>query len=209
MALVHVLDISQRVAQRCTGVPNGTLQRAMIDATRKLLRESRWYQTDVMGATAIGTRGYSLGSDPYEEIVGIKAVSITQTNGVVVPVYIGDASGWRPDGGTGLPRGYIYVPEGEIAVNPIPDKVYSMTVKVILIPKQGQNQVEERVLAKWDQAIQAGALAYLLTLNEPWKDPNEAKVQEGIFRAGISNAKADEQRGFQAGSQVARSMRIF
>lgn len=209
MALVHVLDISQRVAQRCAGVPNGTLQRAMIDAARKLLRESRWYQTSLAGATAADVRAYSLGSDPYEEIVGIKAVSVTQTNGTVVPVHIGDASSWSPNGNTSLPRTYVYLPEGQIALNPIPNAIYSMLVTIVLIPKVGQNRIEERVLAKWDQTIQAGALAYLLKLNEPWKDLNEAMLQERIFRSGISNAKADEQRQFQAGSQIARARAIF
>lgn len=209
MALVHVLDVSQRVAQRCAGVPNGTLQRAMIDATRKLLRESRWYQTSITGATVADARGYSLGSDPYEEVIGIKAVSVTQANGTVLPVYIGEAGSWRPDGDTALPRTYVYVPEGQIAFNPIPDAVYPLLITAVLIPKAGQNKVEERVLAKWDQAIQAGALAYLLTLNEPWKDPNEAMIQERIFRAGISNAKADEQRQYQAGSRIARPRAIF
>lgn len=209
MALVHVLDIAQDVGQICKKCPNGTLQRAIIRSARKFLRESRWYQTAIPGATAAGTRAYSLGSDPYEEIIAIRAMSITQTNGTVLPVVDSDPSGWNPNGSEGLPRRYAYLPEGQFALDNVPDATYSLLVTVALIPKAGQVHIEERVLSKWDQVIQAGALDYLLRLKEPWQDINEANAQLRRYQAGISNAKADEQRRFQQGSQRAVSRAIF
>lgn len=202
MALVQVLDISARVLQVARKCPNGTAQRAIIDAARKLLRESRWYRSTLPGATAAGTVAYNMGSDPYEEIIGIRAMSYTQPNGQIQPIYVSDPTQWLPNIGQGPPRLYAYNPEGQFVLYPTPDAVYPLTVTIVLIPKSGQNKVEERVLAKWDQTIQSGALAYLLKLKgEPWYDPNEAMVQEKFFRSGISNAKADEQRDYQRGSQ--------
>lgn len=210
MALVHVLDIARDVAQVCKKCPNGTLQAAIIRSARKFLRESRWYQASLAGATAAGTRAYSLGSDPYEEVIGIRAMSVTQTNGTVLPVVVSDPTGWNPNGPSGLPRRYAYIPEGQFALDSLPDQVYQLLVTIVLIPKAGQNQIEERVLAKWDQAIQAGALGYLLKLKgEPWYDPAEAERQIRTHQSAINNARADEQREFQRGSQRATPRQVI
>lgn len=207
MALVHVLDIARDVAQVCKKCPNGTLEAAIIRSARKFLRETRWYRSALTGSTAANTRAYSLGSDPYEEIIGIRAMSFTQTSGNSSqdwPIGVSDPTGWDPNLSTGSPRRYAYIPEGQFALDPIPDQVYPLTVTLVLIPKSGQNQLEERVLRKWDQAIQAGALDYLLRLKEPWQDINEANAQQKRFQAAINNAKADEQREYQRGAQRAR-----
>lgn len=204
MALVHVLDIARDVAQICKKCPNGTLEAAIIRSARKFLRESRWYRSAVTGATTANTRAYSLGSDPYEEIIGIRAMSFTQTNGQQFAVGVSDPTSWNPNSPVGQPRRYAYIPEGQFSIDPIPDASYPLTITLVLIPKSGQNQLEERVLRKWDQAIQDGALAYLLQLKEPWQDPQGAAMHAKAFQAAINNAKADEQREFQRGSQRAR-----
>lgn len=205
MALIHVLDIARDVAQVCKKCPNGTLEQAIIRSARKFLRESRWYTTAVPGATTADVPAYSLGSDPYEEIIGLRAMSLTQDNGSTMALHVSDSTLWQANPGTGTPTRYAYVPEGQFVLNVVPDKTYSLTATVILIPKAGQNKIEERVLSKWDQAIQAGALAYLHSLkSEPWYDPNEAVRQERIHQSAINNARADEQRQYQRGSQRAR-----
>lgn len=203
MALVPVLDIARDVAQLCPKCPNGTLQSAIIRSARKFLRESRWYTSALQGASASDVRAYSMGSDPYEEICGIRAMSVTQTNGTVLVVNVSDPNSWNPNGPRGLPRRYAYIPEGQFALDPLPDAVYSLLLTVVLIPKAGQNKLEETVLTKWDQAIQAGALDYLLRLKEPWRDIKEADEQQRRFQSFINNAKADEQRAYQRGSQRA------
>lgn len=209
MALVHVLDVARDVAQVCKKCPNGTLQAAIIRAARKFLRESRWYTTALQGASAADVRAYAMGSDPYEEIIGIRAMSVTQANGNVLPVFVSDPSGWNPNGPNGLPRRYAYIPEGQFSLDPLPDAIYPLALTIVLIPKSGQNHIEERVLSKWDQAIQAGALEYLLRLNEPWRDIVEADKKLKVFQSAINNAKADEQRQYQRGSQRAMPRSII
>jgi len=209
MAKVHVLDIARDVAQVCKKCPNGTLQAAIIRSARGFLRQSRWYRSALTGATAQGVRAYGLGSDPYEEVIGIRAMSFTQSNSQPWPLAVSDPTQWWPGTQQGAPRRFAYIPEGQFAIDPLPDGVYPLTLSIVLIPKAGQNQIEESVLAKWDQAIQAGALAYLLNLNEPWRDAHEAQRQSLIYQSGINNAKADEQREYQRGSQRAKPRAII
>lgn len=209
MARVHVLDVIRDVSQRCKGCPNGTLVAAYIRAARSLLRESRWYRSNLTAATTAGARAYSLGSDPYDEVIGIQAMAATDANGNQRPVFVGLPSSWPLNATDGQPRHFAYVPEGQFALFPTPDAIYPLLITLVLIPKSGQNTIEESVLAKWDTAIQAGALDYLLRLNEPWKDAGEADRQQRAFRAGVNNAKAEAQSGYQFGSRRALPRPFF
>lgn len=209
MALVHVLDVIRDVGQVVKKCPNGTLQAAYIRAARQLMTESRWYRSALTGATVAGTSVYALGSDPYEEVIGIRAMAYTQPNGQQRPVIVGDPTMWPMNAPPGCPLSYAYVPEGQFALYPAPDAVYPLLVTLILTPKAGQNQLDDRILAKWDQGIQAGALAYLLRLKEPWQDMQEAARQDKVFRSAISNAKAEVQKEFQAMPQRATPRRFI
>lgn len=198
MALVKVLDRIRDVSQYVKRCPNGTLVAAYVRAARQLLTESRWYQSALPGATVAGTQVYSLGSDPYEEVIGIRAMAYTQTNGQQQPVFVSDPTQWPLNPPQGAPRLYAYMPEGQFALYPPPDAAYPVLVTLILTVKEGVNQIDERVLTKWDQGIQAGALSYLLRLAEPWQNIREADRQDRIYRAAINNAKAEAQKNFQA-----------
>lgn len=204
MAFVHVIDVMRDVEQVVKKCPNGTLQAAYIRAARQLLTESRWLQTSIQGATAAGTVAYAMpSSDPYEEVIGIRAMAFTQSNGQQQPVFVSDPTQWPQNAAPGAPRLYAYIPEGQFALYPTPDAVYPLLVTAILTPKTGQNHINEAILKKWDQGIQAGALAYLLRLKEPWQDMQEAARQDRVFRSAISNAKAEAQKNFQAMAQRA------
>jgi hypothetical protein len=39
----------------------------------------------------------------------------------------------------------------------------------------------------------------------PWTNPTQAEMQRRAFQAGINNARADEQRGHNAGTVIRRS----
>lgn len=209
MALVHVLDRMRDVEQVVKKCPNGTLQAAYVRAARELLTESRWYQTSLTGATAADVVAYSLGSDTYEEVIGIRAMAFTQPNGQQAPVFVSDPTQWPLNAPPGAPRLYAYMPEGQFALFPTPDAVYPLLVTIILTPKAGVNQIDDRILAKWDQGIQAGALAYLLRLKEPWQDMQEAARQEKVYRSAINNAKAEAQKNFQAMSTRATPRQVI
>lgn len=203
MAQVQVMSVIADVAQIVRQAPNATLIGAYIRAARKFCRESRWYRATLAGETAADQRLYSLGSDPYLEVLGLKAVGAQPIGGgKATPLGVSNTTGWVEGANTGRPQRYAYVPEAQVALDPVPDGVYPLTLTLVLQPKDGSTSVPEELLVKWDQALQDGALAYLLDIaNMPWTDPLQAERHRRAFQAAISNARADEQREFNAGSQ--------
>lgn len=210
MATVPVLDVIADVAQIARQAPNATLIGAYVRAARKFCRESRWFRATATGATEAGTRLYNLGSDPHLEILGLRAASAAvPAEGKPWGLRIGDTSTWDPNRGQDRPQAYAYVPEGQVALDPVPDGIYTLTCTLVLQPKAGATEIPEELLVKHDQVLQAGALEYLLGLpGMPWTDPQRALLEGRRFQSGISNARADEQREFQAGASMIKRRRF-
>lgn len=203
---VPVLDVIADVAQIARQAPNATLIGAYIRAARKFCRESRWLRATLTGACEAGTRTYSLGSDTYLEVLGVKAVGAAKLDGSQPwTLGVSDSTTWPQTTQRDKPRRYAYVPEAQLALDPIPDAAYPLTITLVLQPKKGANQIPESLLVKWDQVLQDGALSYLLDIpGQAWTDAVQAERRRRAFQAGISNARADEQREFNAGSQFIR-----
>lgn len=201
MAFVQVLDRIADVAQIVRGAPNATLIGAYVRAARRFCTETRWLRQTVTGESEAGTRLYDLGSDPYLEILGLRAMSAQgPRDSKPRALVVSDTTTWNPGRQPAAPIAYAYVPEGQFALDPIPDDVYSLTCTVIVKPKEGATQLPDGLLVKWDQVLQAGALEYLLALpGMPWTDGPRSMLEGRRFAAGINNARADEQREFNAG----------
>ena len=207
MAQVQVLDVMRDVSQLVRRAPNATLISAYVRAARKFCRESRWFRSTLVGETVADTRLYSLGSDTYMEVVGIRAVSAQQLNGSGQPwaLAASDPAGWYPGFQPSQPQRYAYIPEGQIAVDPLPDKAYTLTMTLQLQPKAGVTSLPEELFVKWDQAMQDGALMYLLNIpGQAWTNPQQAELHRRAFQAAINNAKLDEQRGYNTGTVFIR-----
>ena len=207
MAQVQVLERMRDVQQIVRRAPNGTLISAYVRAARKFCRETRWFRSTLIGQTVADTRLYNLGSDTYMEVVGIRAMSAQQLNGSGQPwqVPASDPAGWYPGFRPSQPQRYAYVPEGQFAIDPLPDKAYTLTVTLQLQPKAGVTSLPEELLVKWDQALQDGALMYLLNIpDQPWTNPQQAELHRRAFQAAINNARADEQRAYNTGTVFIR-----
>ena len=146
---------------------------------------------------------YALGSDTYNEIIGIKALSITQTATDTHPLteqYSGD---WDANDATDVPEFYQYVPEGQFVLHPTPKAVYPLIVSVALQPKRGANSIDDTLAVSWDYALQAGTLAYLLKIPAtPWRDVREAEIQMAMFRSYMNQATLSAERGYNAGAAL-------
>lgn len=207
MAQTQVLDVIQDVAQIVRNAPNTTLIGAYIRAARKFCRETRWMRVSVSGQTTAGVQVYTLGSDPHVEVLGIRAASAARLAGDTKQWTLGlsNTDAWDPNTRPARPLRYAYVPEGQIAIHPTPDAAYALTLKVVVQPKDGATALAEELLVKWDQALQSGALSYLLTISgQPWTNPLLAEQHRRAFQAAINNARADEQREFNAGNAFVR-----
>lgn len=201
MAQVAVIDLLNVVAQICRECPTPILIDAYVSAVRKFCSTSRWLKNTIPGSTAIGYELYSLGSDTYNEIIGIQAMSIQETVGDIHPLTDSNSTKWDRNDAQDVPEFYQYVPEGQFAVHPIPDAVYPLTVSVVLQPKNGVNSIDASLVVKWDICFQAGALEYLLKLPRmPWTDKAEALVQGRIFDGMCYQGLGNAERGYNAGA---------
>jgi hypothetical protein len=212
MATVPIMDLIAPAAMVARQTPEPVLIDAYRRAARQFCRQSRWLKVTVPGApTEIDRQTYTLDGDPFHEVVGIRAASAQVAIGdrkawTLTP---SDTTGWNPNELPGRPRRFAYVPEAQVALHPVPDAVYQLTLTLVLQPQRGATQVDEALTFKWDEALIAGALANLLAIADmPWTNPAEAERYRRTFQAGINNARADDQRGHQAGT-VIRTSRPF
>ena len=188
------------IAQVCRECPNPTLIHAYLDAARQFCNESNWLIATLPGNTVANQRNYSLGSDTYNEIKGIRAISITvggKAKGLTESV----SSTWDPNAAAGIPQRYQYLPEAQFALDQIPSAIYPLTVSIILQPKVGGNSIDESLAVNWEYALRAGALAQLLAIPRmPWSDMKRAVFEEAKFKTAIASAAISAQRGYNSGA---------
>lgn len=207
MTQVAIIDLLADIAQIARGAPNPTLIRAYNRAAREFCRQSRWLRHSQPGVTEAGTPLYSLGTDPDLEVIGIRAVSLARTTGNTMPrpLRVSASTTWRAGERNAEPQRYAYVPEAQLALNPTPDAVYDLLVTLVIMPTAASNSVPAELLPRWDQTLQAGALAYLYEVpKQPWTNLELAQIKKREFQAGIGNAKAAEQKEYQSGTTIAR-----
>lgn len=209
MAQIDVLDLIGPVAQRTRGCPTPTLVTAYVDACRKFCIKSRWLRKAITGATAASTRLYSLGSDPYNEIIGVKAIEITYSSTDHYNLISSDSGMWNPDTTLTKPRYYQYVPEAQFAINPTPTAIYPLTVSIAVAPKRGVNSIEEILPVQWEYVLREGAWAELFAIpGMPWSNDNLAMAHGRMFEDGCNQATSQEQRAYNTGAAVSQRLRV-
>ena len=208
MNMVDTFDQLVNIAQVCRKCPTITLRRAYVRALREWCQQTQWLRTAVSGFTIADARQYSLGNDPYLDVIGVFAMqgSQSQSQGIQYwPIVPSDSGQWDPNMQPGMPVRFQYLPEAQFAVDPLPNAVYGLLITLIVQPKEGATQIPEAPLLKYSNEIEAGALSYLLAVpGQPWSDPLKAAQNEKVFRSGISNGKAEVQRNYNVGSQRIR-----
>jgi len=213
MPQIAVIDLISDVAQVCREAPTTTLVSAYIRAVRRFCQRSHWFRASLPGVTQANVQQYSLGSDVYNEIIGVRAVSLDDGSGSeTARTALTDSNSGTWDSNLGasvgnLPELYQYVPEGQIALHPTPAGAYNLRVTLILQPKRGSNSIDDTLPVKWGYAFDAGALAYLLDLPRvPWIDKVTARARELEFLAATNSARSSAERGYNAGAATTSRM---
>ncbi len=205
---VDVYQQLTNLAQKVRKCPTITLSRAFVRALRDFCTQTQWLTVPIPGATVANVRDYDLGSDPYLDIIGVNGMQGSLTTGGQVQTWVigpSNSGSWDPNYQPAPPLRYAYLSEAQIALDPLPDQVYQLLVSAIVTPKEAAVQIPQAPLVKYSNAIEAGALAYLLDIpGMPWSNPVMAANYARTFHVGIANAKAEVQRGFNTGSQRAR-----
>lgn len=204
MNFVDTRDQLVNIAQIVRRCPTITLMRAFTKAYRDWAGQTQYIRQPIAGETTANVREYALGSDPYQDIVAVFAVQASILNGGTMqywPLVPSDPSYFNPNTNAQQPRRYAYIPQAQIALDPIPDVVYNLLVTVITQPKEGAISIPETALIKYRSGIESGALAYLHSIpGQPWSSPVLAEARRREFQSSVNNARAEVQRGFNTGS---------
>lgn len=209
MNTVNVFDQLANIAQFVRKCPTITLSRAYVRAYRDFCSQTEWLTVQITGVITPGVPEYSMGSDPYVEIIGIKGMQGSILNGdgsyQYWPIYPGNPAGFDPNYQPTLSGQYAYVPQAQFVLFPTPGpQLFNVLTSAIVTPKDGATQLPSAPLSAYSNEIEAGALAYLFDIpGMPWSSPVMAAKYGRIFSAGISNAKSQVQRNFNTGSQRA------
>lgn len=208
---MNVTQALPKIAQIARGCPTPTLIKAYVDAARDFCGQTRWLQ-DALAAfnTVAGDATYTLTpTDDQTEIVGVNLIWVTDQNSNQWKIGPSLQAEWNLTAGTNPPQTYAYVPESSIALYYTPDGVYSLAVTAQVQPIGTATTVPDDLDRKWGRVLQAGTLAYLLDVpGQHWSNPARAQAYRREFQAGVNNAKADAQRGYNTGS-VRAKRRMF
>jgi len=220
--MAEILSLMQEVQQVVRRCPEPTLVAAYVRAARQFCRETRWLRRNLEITTEQGVDQYDLaltsGDDAQLEVIGVRAAicQSLSTPEKTWPMNPGDPTMWNPAIQQGYPIEFAYIPEGTVSVWNVPDEPYLMTYTVVCQPKleysgYPMSYLPDDLVRKWDRVFSAGALQYLLTLPaQPWSNPVlAAQMYAPQFRAGINDARNDEQRAYNGGTAMTRIRRLF
>lgn len=210
LPMVSIDTLIAEVGKKIRQCPKQTLKDAYTKAARAFSQQTQWVRTNFSTTLVVDQDLYSMTADADVEIIGAIAAQITNLPIVnstpqITPLGMTSTESWDANLLHNRPARAAYVTEGMIAFNPKPDKAYPVKITMLLQVQLGANNLPVSLITKWRDQIEAGALEYLYSIDgEPWTNPNESAKQGAIFRAGINNAKAAVQRGFQVGAIRAR-----
>ena len=206
MSQVAIATLLGPVLQMAPNCPESIAIDAYVSAARRFCNRTRWLVSTLIGSTvapvgAVGTPVYNLGSDTYNEIVGISAVSLRLNTTEGRPLTRSSSGSWDPDEPFGSPEVYEYIPQGQIALHPTPNAIYNLSIGLVLQPKLGSNSIDDRLLVNWADAFVSGALGTILDIKgQPWSDARRAAVEQGNFNGEVSKGKSDVAAGYNAGA---------
>lgn len=100
--------------------------------------------------------------------------------------------GWQTHEGS-KPTGYMLLDDvNSIRVYPIPteDSSDDVVVEACVRPRRDQTEVDTFLYEKWEETIQAGALAALLSIPQAtWYNPDLARMSAEAYKRGIRRAR--------------------
>lgn len=201
MAQTAIFDILGPIAQKCRECPIPTLTEAVLNAARQLCRQSHWLDANIASTLVVGEPTYNLGTDVYNEVIGVRAMSVVVTAGSDVrPLERRSTTLWDPACDADTPEFFDYLDSGDITLHPTPDLAYEATLTLILQPKLGALTIDSTLVRTWEEALRAGALAYLQDIpGQPWSDPRSAGANRDVFLSWINRASSAVARRYKAG----------
>ncbi len=201
----NIADIVPLVRPFVPQCPDPTIIDA-VNRTARIFCNNTWYvRRNVEFDTVANVSEYNITNADDLELIAIKAAQITGDSASVAPLTPVPLGSVYPAFAPATPLWYQFVPYNTLVLYPTPDTAYSVKLTLIVQPTTSTESLPDELINKWRDGIAAGARAWLSQLpGQSWTDFNVAQMQDNIFKAAISNAKAEVQRSYLPGAMRAR-----
>lgn len=198
---VLIAQFRPRVAARIHGVADPLIDQAVVDTLVDFCERSLvWKVTLDPMRTAIGVKEYDL--DPPKDTKVVKIMRSWLDSSELTPV--GEEAVASPfgfvktitglDNPTGRPQTFLQPEPGLIGVQPVPDAVYTLTLRVALAPTRSTDCVDDFLFEDWVDVITNGSLARLYGMPE-FLNPVLAGSHMALFERGLNAASIQATRG--------------
>lgn len=146
-------------------------------------------------------------------------VTLAPTGGDVAHLYklmVGDETldpttrtDFDEDGDTGQPLEYYVEPPNTLRLYPVPDAIYALVAHVAVKPDRDATTLDDVLYNNWRDEIAAGAKARLMLMSkQPWYNPDDAAVAQGIFQSAIDRAAHKRATG-NVGAPIRSKLHTF
>lgn len=206
--MATVADILPEVRRTVKNCPDVTVLYAIRRAIQEFCRESYVYEQTLVLTNHLANNEevYTLDISGNDDVLMVHQV---QYNNVPLqPRRPQDSLPSTFSTGGNQPYEYIFEPPNLLYLKPIPSNIinpstnlpYECLVKLILVPKDNQDEVPEVIYRYNKTQIGAGAAAFCLAMpGESWSNPQLSMKLENDFKYGYNEAKRRRLAGFTTG----------
>lgn len=188
------------------GCPDTTIDYALKLSTIELCRDSMVHVSDIDPfATSAGEMDYELiidGNSSIETVIFASCDGTPMTPKTPIEISEMNMSSHAP-------RYFSFFSPGNLVLRPTPDKAYTISAKVSLIPSMNALGVESFIANRYYEGITSGAISRLMSMpGKTWTDIKTASIHADIFRVAKAKARIDGIVGFGP-AQVHVSPRVL
>lgn len=190
-----------RVALRIQSCPDPLIDMAVLDSAIEFCERSTVLRRTLDPITTkANTHGYDIDTPACTKLVLIHlAWCDSRALGALAEEDVGLPNVFRktiPNVPTvpSRPESFLFTEPGTIGLYPIPDAVYTVTVRASIKPTRDADCVEDELYDDWVEPIVAGALARLYFAPE-FMNAQLAEVHQATFERGVRTALIQANRG--------------
>jgi hypothetical protein len=201
-----------RIALRVPGVPDPVIDMAVLDTCIDFCKRSLVVRRTLEPfKTKAGVREYEIDTANHQLLALITRIwrdsvpiDPLDEDGLTSPAAFTAVAGQQH----AAPRVYTETEPGVLALYPVPDAVYTMTVRAASRPAQNATMVEDQLVNDWFEAITHGALARLFLMpndaGEP-RNPVAREVPRAELRSRTQSSHAASTQRLHPGARSGHS----
>lgn len=182
-------EFHSRITPHITGVPEPTLNAALVDAAVRFCETTKAIHQRQSLALVVGRAGYEVEAPQAQRVVVVEKVWYQQYP--LTALHTPEIPG--PSERTGRPTHFYgqRTENGwELSLYPTPDEAVNLTLEVAYSPTRTAGQLEDDLLDLWLESIRSATLSYLFSLpGQVFTDLQQAAYHATMAMRHFSEAR--------------------